>query len=103
MSALVRSVVSHFENYVKLNKKIPPEVIATVGQIEDPSKLADTVAAHLSLKIAQKQELLETIPVFQRLERVYACMEGEMDVLEVEKRVRSRVKRQMERTQRSTI
>ena len=100
MSALVRSVVSHFENYVKLNKKIPPEVIATVGQIEDPSKLADTVAAHLSLKIAEKQELLETIPVFQRLERVYAYMEGEMDVLEVEKRVRSRVKRQMERTQR---
>ncbi len=100
LSALVRSVISHFENYVKLNKKIPPEVIATVGQIEDPSKLADTVAAHLSLKIAEKQELLETIPVFERLERVYACMEGEMDVLEVEKRVRSRVKRQMERTQR---
>ncbi len=100
MSALVRSVASHFESYVKLNKKIPPEVIATVGQIEDPSKLADTVAAHLSLKIAQKQELLETIPVFERLERVYAYMEGEMDVLEVEKRVRSRVKRQMERTQR---
>ncbi len=100
LSALVRSVVSHFENYVKLNKKIPPEVVATVGQIEDPSKLADTVAAHLSLKIAEKQELLETIPVFERLERVYACMEGEMDVLEVEKRVRSRVKRQMERTQR---
>ena len=100
MSALIRSVASHFENYVKLNKKIPPEVIATVGQIEDPSKLADTVAAHLSLKIAQKQELLETIPVFERLERVYAYMEGEMDVLEVEKRVRSRVKRQMEGTQR---
>ena len=100
MSALIRSVVSHFENYVKLNKKIPPEVVATVGQIEDPSKLADTVAAHLSLKIAQKQELLETTPVFERLERVYAYMEGEMDVLEVEKRVRSRVKQQMERTQR---
>ena len=100
MSALVRSVASHFESYVKLNKKIPPEVIATVGQIEDASKLADTVAAHLSLKIAEKQELLETIPVFERLERVYAYMEGEMDVLEVEKRVRSRVKRQMERTQR---
>ena len=100
MSALARSVVSHFENYVKLNKKIPPEVIATVGQIEDPTKLADTVAAHLSLKISQKQELLETIPVLERLERIYAFMEGEMDVLEVEKRVRSRVKRQMERTQR---
>ncbi len=100
MSALIRSVVSHFESYVKLNKKIPPEVVATVGQIEDPSKLADTVAAHLSLKIAQKQELLETTPVFERLERVYAYMEGEMDVLEVEKRVRSRVKQQMERTQR---
>jgi len=100
MPALIRSVVSHFENYVKLNKKIPPEVVATVGQIEDPSRLADTVAAHLSLKIAEKQELLETIPVVERLERVYACMEGEMEVLEVEKRVRSRVKRQMERTQR---
>ncbi|MCY4230065.1 MAG: endopeptidase La [Alphaproteobacteria bacterium] len=100
LSALARSVVSHFENYVKLNKKVPPEVVATVGEIEDPSKLADTVAAHLSLKISQKQELLETLPIFERLERVYAFMEGEMDVLEVEKRVRSRVKRQMERTQR---
>ncbi len=100
MAALVRSVASHFENYVKLNKKIPGEVLATVGQIEDPSKLADTVAAHLSLKIADKQSLLETLPVMERLERVYAFMEGEMDVLEVEKRVRSRVKRQMERTQR---
>ena len=99
-SALARTVVTQFESYVKLNKKIPPEVLVSINQVEDPAKLADTVAAHLSLKIPQKQELLETIPVRERLERVFAHMEGEIDVLEVEKRIRSRVKRQMEKTQR---
>ena len=99
-AALARTVVSQFESYVKLNKKIPPEVLVSINQVEDPAKLADTVAAHLSLKIPEKQELLELGSVQARLERVFAHMEGEIDVLEVEKRIRSRVKRQMEKTQR---
>ena len=99
-AALARTVVSQFESYVKLNKKIPPEVLVSINQVEDPAKLADTVAAHLSLKIPEKQELLESGSVRERLERVFAHMEGEIDVLEVEKRIRSRVKRQMEKTQR---
>src|SRR5690606_35443457 len=98
--ALGRTVVSQFEQYVKLNKKIPPEVLVSINQIDDPAKLADTVAAHLTLKIPEKQELLEIASVKERLERVYAYMEGEIDVLEVEKRIRNRVKRQMEKTQR---
>ncbi len=100
LKALARTVVAQFENYVKLNKKIPPEVLVSVNQIEEPSKLADTIAAHLALKIPEKQELLETVGAKERLERVFALMEGEIDVLEVEKRIRGRVKRQMERTQR---
>jgi ATP-dependent Lon protease len=100
VEALARSVVAQFEQYIKLNKKIPPEVLVSVNQIEDPSKLADTVASHLGLKIAEKQELLETDSVIKRLERVFAFMEGEIGVLQVEKRIRSRVKRQMEKTQR---
>jgi ATP-dependent Lon protease len=98
--ALARSVVSQFEAYVKLNKKVPPEVISTVSQLEDYSKLADTVAAHLAIKLAEKQQLLEIVSVSERLERVYGLMEGEISVLQVEKRIRSRVKRQMEKTQR---
>jgi ATP-dependent Lon protease len=98
--ALGRSVVSQFENYVRLNKKVPPEVLASVAQIEEPGKLADTIASHLAVKIAEKQELLELISVPQRLERVFSLMEGEIGVLQVEKKIRSRVKRQMEKTQR---
>jgi ATP-dependent Lon protease len=98
--ALARSVVSEFEQYIKLNKKIPPEVLVSLNQIEDASKLADTVASHLQLKIADKQTLLETELVSERLEKVYAHMESEIDVLQVEKRIRNRVKRQMEKTQR---
>ncbi|NFV79429.1 endopeptidase La [Magnetospirillum aberrantis] len=100
LEALSRSVVSQFEQYIKLNKKIPPEVLVSVNQIEDPGKLADTVASHLSLKIAEKQELLECDTVTERLERVYSHMEGEIGVLQVEKKIRNRVKRQMEKTQR---
>ncbi|MBL8659506.1 MAG: endopeptidase La [Rhodospirillales bacterium] len=100
LEALARSVVGQFEQYIKLNKKIPPEVLVSVNQIDDPSKLADTVASHLALKIADKQELLEIASVGERLERVYAHMEAEIGVLQVEKRIRSRVKRQMEKTQR---
>jgi len=98
--ALARTVVSQFEQYIKLNKKIPPEVLVSINQIEDPSKLADTVASHLSLKIPEKQELLETPVVSERLEKVFGYMEGEIGVLQVEKRIRNRVKRQMEKTQR---
>jgi ATP-dependent Lon protease len=100
VEALARTVVSQFEQYIKLNKKIPPEVLVSINQIDDPSKLADTVASHLQLKIPEKQELLELETVGERLERVYAYMEGEIGVLQVEKRIRSRVKRQMEKTQR---
>ena len=98
--AMLRAVVEQFENYVKLNKKVPPEALSSIPQITDASKLADSVAAHLSVKISDKQGLLETIDVPQRLEKVYGLMEGEISVLQVEKKIRSRVKRQMEKTQR---
>ncbi|MCO6416714.1 endopeptidase La [Siccirubricoccus sp. KC 17139] len=98
--ALARTVVGQFEQYIKLNKKIAPEVLVSINQIDDPTKLADTVAAHLSLKIPEKQELLETPSTTGRLERVFAHMESEIGVLQVEKRIRNRVKRQMEKTQR---
>ncbi|MEG1453489.1 LON peptidase substrate-binding domain-containing protein, partial [Brevundimonas sp.] len=98
--ALLRAVVEQFENYVKLNKKVPPEALSSIPQISDPSKLADSVAAHLAVKIGEKQSLLETVNVPARLEKVYGLMEGEISVLQVEKKIRSRVKRQMEKTQR---
>ena len=100
IEALGRSVVGQFEQYVKLNKKVPPEVLVSVSQIDEPGKLADTIASHLSIKLGEKQELLEIGSVGERLERVIALMEGEIGVLQVEKRIRSRVKRQMEKTQR---
>ncbi|RMD60888.1 MAG: endopeptidase La [Alphaproteobacteria bacterium] len=100
IDALARTVISQFEQYIKLNKKIPPEVLVSINQIDDPSKLADTVASHLNLKIPEKQELLETESVSERLEKVYGFMEAEIGVLQVEKRIRNRVKRQMEKTQR---
>ena len=100
LEALARSVVSEFESYVKLNKKISPEVVGAASQIDDYSKLADTVASHLSIKIGEKQEMLSTPSVKKRLEMALGFMEGEISVLQVEKRIRSRVKRQMEKTQR---
>jgi ATP-dependent Lon protease len=100
IEALARSAVSQFESYVKLNKKISPEVLGTITQIEDYSKLADTIASHLAIKIADKQDILEITAVSSRLERVYTLMESEISVLQVEKKIRSRVKRQMEKTQR---
>ncbi|KAB0681967.1 endopeptidase La [Aureimonas leprariae] len=100
LEALARSVVSEFENYVKLNKKISPEVVGAAGQIDDYSKLADTVASHLAIKIAEKQEMLGLVSVRARLEKALSFMEAEISVLQVEKRIRSRVKRQMEKTQR---
>jgi ATP-dependent Lon protease len=100
VEAMARTVVSQFEQYIKLNRKIPPEVLVSVNQIEDHSKLADSIASHLSLKIPDKQDLLETAVVGERLEKVYSYMEGEIGVLQVEKRIRNRVKRQMDKTQR---
>ncbi len=100
VEALSRTVVAQFEQYIKLNKKIAPEVLVSVNQIDDPSKLADTVASHLGLKISDKQELLEIDSTAERLERVFNHMESEIGVLQVEKKIRSRVKRQMEKTQR---
>jgi ATP-dependent Lon protease len=100
LDALARSVITQFEQYIKLNKKSPPEVLVSINQIDDPAKLADTVASHLQLKISEKQELLEIETTSERLEKVYACMEAEIGVLQVEKKIRNRVKRQMEKTQR---
>ncbi len=100
IEALARSTVSQFESYVKLNKKIASEVLGTVSQITDYSKLADTIASHLAVKIADKQDVLETTVISERLEKVYMLMESEISVLQVEKKIRSRVKRQMEKTQR---
>jgi len=98
--ALARSVINEFEGYVKLNKKVSPEVVGVVQQIEDYAKLADTVASHLAVKIPDKQTILETPSVTERLEKVLGLMESEISVLQVEKRIRTRVKRQMEKTQR---
>jgi ATP-dependent Lon protease len=100
LEALSRTVISQFETYVKLNKKVPPEVLGSINQIEDYAKLADTVASHLAIKISEKQELLELDSLSARLEKVFALMESEISVLQVEKKIRSRVKRQMEKTQR---
>ncbi|WP_428030536.1 endopeptidase La [Ancylobacter sp.] len=98
--ALGRSVLAEFDSYVKLNKKVSPEVVGVVTQIEDHSKLADTVASHLAVKIPEKQAVLEILKVTTRLEKVLSLMESEISVLQVEKRIRTRVKRQMEKTQR---
>ena len=98
--ALMRSVLTEFDQYVKLNMKIPPEILTSVAGIDDPGRLADTVAAHLSLKIDEKQQILEIQEASDRLERILAVMETEIDLLQVEKRIRGRVKRQMEKSQR---
>jgi len=100
VEALARSVVNEFEGYVKLNKKLSPDVVSAVTQIDDYAKLADTIASHLSVKIADKQAILEMPKVSDRLEKVLGLMESEVSVLQVEKRIRTRVKRQMEKTQR---
>jgi ATP-dependent Lon protease len=100
VEALARSAQQEFENYVKLNKKISAEVVTAVGQIENYSRLADTIASHLVIKINEKEDLLSTLAVSERLQKILGLMEGEIGVLQVEKRIRSRVKRQMEKTQR---
>ncbi|MGL4575691.1 MAG: LON peptidase substrate-binding domain-containing protein, partial [Burkholderiaceae bacterium] len=98
--ALRRAVVAQFDQFVKLNKKVPPEILTSVSGIDDASRLADTVAAHLPLKLDQKQKALETLDVTGRLELLLSLLEGEIDILQVEKRIRGRVKRQMEKSQR---
>ncbi len=100
LEGLMRACISQFDQYVKLNKKIPPEIVGSIGQIEDAQKLADTVASHLTLKISDRQKLLEMTNVAERLEQIFSFMESEIGVMEVEKRIRGRVKRQMEKTQR---
>jgi len=100
VEALIRSINSTFENYVKLNKKIPPEMIMSVASIDDPSRLADTIVAHLGIKLEDKQALLEVLNPTERLEKVLGYMRSEIEILEVEKRIRTRVKKQMEKTQK---
>jgi ATP-dependent Lon protease len=100
MDVLGRSVISQFEQYVKLNKKVPPEVLTALAGIEHAGRLADTVAAHMSLKLGEKQKVLEILDVRKRLEHILVAIEGEMDVLQIEKRIRGRVKAQMEKSQR---
>ena len=96
----IRSAISQFEGYVKLNKKIPPEVLTSVSGIDEPARLADTMAAHMPLKVPEKQKVLEISSVTERLEYLMALMEGEIDLLQVEKKIRTRVKKQMEKSQR---
>ncbi len=100
IEALRRAIVSQFEQYVKLNKKIPPEILTSLAGIDDSGRLADTIAAHLPLKLEQKQKMLEIFPTAQRLEALLAQLETEIDILQVEKRIRGRVKKQMEKSQR---
>ncbi|MBY0341084.1 MAG: endopeptidase La [Rhodocyclaceae bacterium] len=100
IEAMRRAILTQFDQYVKLNKKIPPEILTSLAGIEEPGRLADTIAAHLPLKLEQKQEVLETLDVGERLEKLLAQLESELDILQVEKRIRGRVKRQMEKSQR---
>ena len=100
IEAMRRTLVSQFDQYVKLNKKIPPEILTSLGGIDEPGRLADTIAAHLPLKLEQKQEVLEMFEARKRLEHLLTLIEGELDILQVEKRIRGRVKRQMEKSQR---
>ncbi len=100
VEALRRAILAQFDQYVKLNKKIPPEILTSLGGIDDAGRLADTIAAHLPIKIEQKQDILETLAIGERLEKLLAQIETELDILQVEKRIRGRVKRQMEKSQR---
>ena len=95
-----RALVAQFDQYIKLNKKIPPEILSSISGIEDTGRLCDTIAAHLPLKLEQKQEVLELLGVRERTERLLSQLEAEIDILQVEKRIRGRVKRQMEKSQR---
>lgn len=100
VEALMRSLFAQFDQYVKLNKKIPPEILTSLASIDEAGRLADTIAAHLPLKLEQKQKVLEMFPVRERMEHLLGLLEAEIDILQVEKRIRNRVKRQMEKSQR---
>ena len=100
IDVLVRSIIAQFEQYVKLNKKVPPEILTSLTGIDEPGRLADTVAAHMALKLSEKQRILEIQDVKTRLEQILGIIEGEIDVLHIEKRIRGRVKQQMEKSQR---
>ena len=100
IEVLSRSLMTQFDQYVKLNKKVPPEIISSLSSIDDPSRLADTIAAHMAIKIQDKQEILEIVSLRERLEHLINLMESEIDLLQVEKRLRGRVKKQMEKSQR---
>ena len=100
IDALTRAVMAQFEQYIKLNRKIPSDALAAINQVDDPDKLADTLASHLPMKLKDKQKFLETLSVKERLEKIYSYVEEEIGVLEVEKSIRKRVKGQMEKTQR---
>ena len=100
IDVLVRSIIAQFEQYVKLNKKVPPEILTSLSGIDEPGRLADTVAAHMALKLSEKQKILEIRDVKARLEQILGIIEGEIDVLQIEKRIRGRVKQQMEKSQR---
>jgi ATP-dependent Lon protease len=100
IEAMRRAIIAQFDQYVKLNKKIPPEILTSLAGIEEAGRLADTIAAHLPLKLEQKQEVLEMFDVGERLEKLLGQLETELDILQVEKRIRGRVKRQMEKSQR---
>ena len=100
IEVLTRAVISQFENYVKLNKKVPPEILTSLSGIDQPGRLADTIAAHMSLKLEAKQKVLEVQDVRERLEHVMGLIDAETDMLQIEKRIRGRVKQQMEKSQR---
>jgi ATP-dependent Lon protease len=100
VQALMRNVNTSFENYVRLSKKVPPEMVTTLASIEEPSRLADTIAAYLALKLDDKQHLLETVRIQERLEKIYGFIESEVEILQIERRIRNRVKKQMEKTQK---
>ena len=100
IEALRRAVTQQFDQYVKLNKKIPPEILTSIAGIDDAGRLSDTIAAHLPLKLENKQVILDLVPVAKRLEKLLELLEHEVDILQVEKRIRGRVKRQMEKSQR---
>src|SRR5690606_35939419 len=98
--ALLHTLTNHFEQYVQLSKKVPNEVLSTISEIDDVDILADTIAAHISLKLAEKQNVLEIIDVAERVEHLMGLMEIEIDLFKIEKRIRGRVKKQMEKSQR---
>jgi len=100
LEALIRSLMSQFDQYVKLNRKVPPEILTSLSGIDEPERLVDTLAAHMSLKIQEKQTILEVLDLRERINQLMSMMENEIDLLQVEKRIRNQVKRQMEKSQR---